>query len=59
MLTEHDMEFVRQVGRHGYRVTVLHEGAVLSEGPLTSVQADERVIKAYLGRGEVGAGLSC
>jgi urea transport system ATP-binding protein len=59
MLTEHDMEFVRQVGRHGYRVTVLHEGSVLSEGPLTSVQADERVIKAYLGRGEVGAGLSC
>jgi urea transport system ATP-binding protein len=32
-------------------VTVLHEGSVLSEGPLDQVQADPRVIEAYLGRG--------
>lgn len=53
MLIEHDMEFVRQVARRGHRVTVLHEGAVLSEGPLDRVQADARVVEAYLGRGKV------
>ena len=31
-------------------VTVLCEGKVLCEGPLEKVQADERVIEAYLGR---------
>jgi urea transport system ATP-binding protein len=51
MLIEHDMEFVRQVAGRGHRVTVLHEGAVLSEGTLAHVQSDERVVKAYLGRG--------
>ncbi len=66
MLIEHDMEFVRQVARRGHRVTVLHEGSVLSEGPLDQVQADERVIEAYLGRGRVrgrcrrrGGALTC
>jgi urea transport system ATP-binding protein len=53
MLIEHDMEFVRQVARRGHRVTVLHEGSVLSEGPLDAVQSDERVVEAYLGRGRV------
>src|SRR5205823_6424080 len=51
MLIEHDMEFVRHIARRGHRVTVLHEGTVLSEGSLDRVQADERVIEAYLGRG--------
>lgn len=51
MLIEHDMEFVRQVARRGHRVTVLHEGTVISEGSIGRVQADERVIEAYLGRG--------
>ena len=59
MLIEHDMEFVRQIARSGHRVTVLHEGSVLSEGPLERVQADERVIEAYLGRGRVSAEASC
>jgi urea transport system ATP-binding protein len=58
MLIEHDMEFVRQVARRGHRVTVLHEGSVLSEGPLDQVQADERVIEAYLGRGRVRRALT-
>jgi len=31
-------------------VTVLHEGSVLSEGPLDVVQQDEQVIEVYLGR---------
>jgi urea transport system ATP-binding protein len=55
VLIEHDMEFVRQVARRGHRVTVLHEGAVLAEGPLERVQADPRVIEAYLGRSKVAA----
>lgn len=53
MLIEHDMEFVRQIAGRGHTVTVLHEGTVLAEGPLDRVQADERVITAYLGRGRV------
>jgi len=53
MLIEHDMEFVRQVAGRGHRVTVLHEGSVLSEGSLQHVQSDERVVKAYLGRGRL------
>jgi len=59
MLTEHDMEFVRQIARQGHRVTVLHEGSVLSEGSIDRVQADERVIEAYLGRGKVSAEALC
>jgi urea transport system ATP-binding protein len=59
MLIEHDMEFVRQIARRGHLVSVLHEGSVLSEGPLERVQADERVIEAYLGRGRVRGALSC
>lgn len=47
IVIEHDMEFVRQLNR---TVTVLNEGKVLCEGPLAKVQADERVIEAYLGR---------
>ena len=47
VVVEHDMEFVRALG---VRVTVLHEGSVLSEGSLDKVQNDPRVIEVYLGR---------
>jgi len=47
MVVEHDMAFVKQLRG---KVTVLHEGSVLAEGSLASVQADERVIEVYLGR---------
>ncbi|GAB3263266.1 ABC transporter ATP-binding protein [Chitinimonas naiadis] len=47
MVVEHDMDFVARLGG---RVTVLHEGSVLAEGPLAQVQQDERVIEVYLGR---------
>ncbi|MBK9083328.1 MAG: urea ABC transporter ATP-binding protein UrtD [Rhizobiales bacterium] len=47
VVVEHDMSFVRDLG---VKVTVLHEGAVLAEGPLDQVSADERVIEVYLGR---------
>ena len=47
VVVEHDMAFIRDLG---VKVTVLHEGAVLAEGPLHQVSADERVIEVYLGR---------
>ena len=47
VVVEHDLEFVRALDS---RVTVLHEGAVLSEGSIDHVQADPRVIEVYLGR---------
>ena len=59
MLIEHDMQFVRQIAGRGHRVTVLHEGSVLSEGSIDRVQSDERVIEAYLGRGTVSAEAPC
>jgi urea transport system ATP-binding protein len=46
VVVEHDMEFVRSIAR---RVTVLHEGRVLSEGPMDQVQKDPHVIEVYLG----------
>jgi urea transport system ATP-binding protein len=53
LLIEHDMEFVRRVARRGHRVSVLHEGSVLAEGGIDQVQADPRVVEAYLGRGRL------
>ena len=47
VVVEHDMAFVRDLG---VKVTVLHEGSVLAEGPLEQVSADARVIEVYLGR---------
>jgi urea transport system ATP-binding protein len=47
VVVEHDMDFVGKIAR---TVTVLHEGSVLAEGPMATVQADERVIEVYLGR---------
>ena len=47
VVVEHDMEFVAKIAR---KVTVLHEGSVLAEGTLDTVQNDPRVIEVYLGR---------
>ena len=47
MVVEHDMSFIRTISE---KVTVLCDGAVLAEGTLDQVQADERVIEVYLGR---------
>ena len=47
LIVEHDMAFVRSFNAP---VTVLHQGKVLVEGPMTEVQNDERVIEVYLGR---------
>jgi len=46
VVVEHDMDFVRSIAR---RVVVLHEGHVLAEGGMETVQSDPRVIDVYLG----------
>ncbi len=48
VVVEHDMEFVRNIARNG-KVTVLHEGRVLAEGPMSAIQNDPGVIEVYLG----------
>jgi urea transport system ATP-binding protein len=47
VVVEHDMAFVRALD---VRVTVLHEGSVLSEGSIDHVSEDPRVVEVYLGR---------
>jgi urea transport system ATP-binding protein len=47
IVVEHDMAFVRDLG---VKVSVLHEGAVIAEGAIDQVSANERVIEVYLGR---------
>jgi urea transport system ATP-binding protein len=47
VVVEHDMAFVRALD---VKVTVLHEGSVLSEGSIDFVSDDPKVIEVYLGR---------
>ncbi|MGA5303722.1 urea ABC transporter ATP-binding protein UrtD [Nucisporomicrobium flavum] len=46
LVVEHDMDFMR---RFATRVTVLHQGKVLSQGTVAEVQADPQVQEVYLG----------
>jgi len=46
VVIEHDMDFVKRIA---HKVTVLHQGKVLSEGTAAQVQNDPRVIDVYLG----------
>ena len=48
VIIEHDMDFMR---RYADFVTVMHTGAVLAEGTVAEVQADQRVQEVYLGTG--------
>lgn len=48
LVVEHDMEFLREFASV---VTVMHEGHVLCEGDVATVQADPTVQEVYLGRG--------
>jgi urea transport system ATP-binding protein len=46
IVIEHDMNFVESIA---HKVTVLHQGKILAEGDMKTVQADPRVIEVYLG----------
>jgi len=48
IVVEHDMQFAREVSDS---VTVFHEGSVLDEGTMDSVQNNQEVINVYLSRG--------
>jgi urea transport system ATP-binding protein len=46
IVIEHDMDFVAQIA---HKVTVMHQGKILAEGPMEKVQNDPKVIDVYLG----------
>ena len=46
VVVDHDMHFVRMLGG---KVTVLHQGSILTEGSAEQVLADARVRKVYVG----------
>jgi len=46
IVIEHDMKFVEDIA---HKVTVLHQGKVLSEGSMSKVKNDPKVIEVYLG----------
>jgi branched-chain amino acid transport system ATP-binding protein len=47
MVVEHDMTFVKQIAS---RVTVLHGGSLLADGPLDEILARDDVAEVYLGK---------
>ena len=46
IVIEHDMKFVEDIA---HKVTVLHQGKVLSEGSMAHVKEDPKVVEVYLG----------
>jgi len=46
IVVEHDMDFIRSIAE---RVTVLHEGRVIAEGNMDTIQNDQQVVEVYLG----------
>ncbi|VFU09728.1 ABC transporter related [Methylocella tundrae] len=46
IVIEHDMKFVEDIA---HKVTVLHQGQILAEGPMEKIKTDPRVIEVYLG----------
>jgi urea transport system ATP-binding protein len=46
LVIEHDMGFVEDIA---HKVTVLHQGKVLSEGSIAHVKSDPKVVEVYLG----------
>jgi urea transport system ATP-binding protein len=50
LVIDHDMTFVRQIAS---KVTVLHEGRLLSQGTIREVQNNPKVIEVYLGHHKV------
>ncbi|MEL6232989.1 MAG: urea ABC transporter ATP-binding protein UrtD [Pseudomonadota bacterium] len=50
IVVEHDMAFVREIAE---RITVMHMGKLLAEGPMAQIEADPAVQEAYLGSGGI------
>lgn len=48
LVVEHDMAFVRKIAE---RVTVMHMGKLLAEGPMAQIETNPAVREAYLGSG--------
>ncbi|HYG89440.1 MAG TPA: urea ABC transporter ATP-binding protein UrtD [Azospirillum sp.] len=46
IVIEHDMKFVEDIA---HKVTVLHQGKILSEGSMERVKSDPKVVEVYLG----------
>jgi len=46
LVIEHDMNFVREIA---HRVNVMHQGRVIAEGSMETVERNEKVIEVYLG----------
>ena len=46
LVIEHDMNFVREIA---HRVNVMHQGRVIAEGSMATVEKNEKVIEVYLG----------
>ena len=49
IVIDHDMEFIRRLNSP---ITVLHQGSILCEGRMESIQRNPRVIEVYLGQPE-------
>ena len=52
VFTEHDMDVVFAVAT---RISVLHQGSVIADGPAADVRADPEVQRVYLGDAPVGS----
>ncbi|MDK3018051.1 urea ABC transporter ATP-binding protein UrtD [Pseudodonghicola flavimaris] len=50
LVVEHDMAFVREIAE---RISVMHMGRLLAEGPMAQIEADPAVREAYLGSGGI------
>ncbi len=46
VVIEHDMKFVRRIAD---KVTVMHQGRILAEGDMDTIENDPKVIEVYLG----------
>ena len=46
VVIEHDMNFVRRIAD---KVTVMHQGRILAEGDMDTIENDPKVIEVYLG----------